>query len=517
MAILVLEPDINGRARASIEESGAQHAEVGRPLTHVSHKVDMPLLLNPHEDPLPCREPVEETTAVSAHFSAQLHALYEQLAAYYARSAASLAEAEAKAKLAPIDKDRGIEVEIRIGCQSFDIYPYCQHLIYHTRRLTLQNPERLPALPFVRKLRIMQDDAPDQDFHFGRVRPVSLRVLLECLVRLPGVVEIDCPWLWERLPVAAAGRPMRHFIRVWEGPWRDARHEFGAAMEKQEELLGGLRIPATLTKARLWFWQPRLDLYDNQALPMPDLMAPAQQDPLSVGLRALAAQLQELNLRAFVTEHLFPAPDAPSSAQWSRMRRLTIEFHPLRPDGSWYFVGPRGEDPHPEGFAISEEDHYPPLQTTAEDEEVDEQWDMDPQGGEEVEFFQDVFRTEPLAERIEPLLAGFASAVKKMGVLEEAELFACLAWDPSESRADEYGDEVPYDHENGVHKWGVRYQAGGNGDEQGQGQKEAVVQWQVGDWRPSQRVLDLFEDLGRQEWLDFEFERRRHIVPYTVA
>lgn len=521
MAILILEPDIHGRARASIELCAARYAEHGLPLLDVGHEIDMPLLLNPHEDPLPCHESVEETTAVSAHVSAQLHALYEQLAAYYARSAAALAktetepktEPEAEPELAPIDDDKGVCIAISFGFQSFDIYPYCHHLMYHSRRLTLQSPSTLPALPFVRKLRILQTPPSgelDED-EYSSVRPVSLRVPLECLIHLPGVVEIDCPWLWERLPVAHAGRPWRHFTRVWEGPWRDARHEFGAALEKQEELLAGLRIPATLTKARLWFWQPRSLLDDDQALPMPDLVAPAQQDPVSVGICTLAAQLQELDLRAFITEHLFPAPNAPLLAQWSRMRRLTIEFHPLRPDGSWYFVGPRGEDPHPAGFAISEQDHYPPVQTTAEDEEVDEQWDQDPQGGEEEDYFQDVFRTEPLPERIEPLLAGFASAVKNMCVIEEAELFAYLAWFPSHSRADEYGDQAPYNDEKGVHKWGVRYRAGGKGDEQGQqGEKEAVVQWQVSGWRPSQSVLDLFEDLGRQEWLDFDYEKKRH-------
>lgn len=47
MAIPILEPDINGRAQASIQESAARHAEVGRLLAHVSHDLDMPLLLNP--------------------------------------------------------------------------------------------------------------------------------------------------------------------------------------------------------------------------------------------------------------------------------------------------------------------------------------------------------------------------------------------------------------------------------------------------------------------------------------
>ncbi|CCF34435.1 hypothetical protein CH063_06432 [Colletotrichum higginsianum] len=248
MVILILEPDVDDRVQASIQECAARHAEVGRLLTHVTHDLDMLLLQNLQEEPVPYREPVHETTAVNAHFSAQLHALYEQLAAYHARTAASLAEA----KLASIDEEKGVQVEITVGCQSFVRYPHCQHPIYHARRLTLQNPETLPSLPFVLKLRILHGSGPVQDFQFSRVRPVSLRVPPECLVHLPGVVEIELSWLWEWLPVPAAGQPIRHFTRVWEGPWRDARHDFGAAIEKQEEMLG-LRIPATLTKARLWF------------------------------------------------------------------------------------------------------------------------------------------------------------------------------------------------------------------------------------------------------------------------
>ncbi|WQF79588.1 hypothetical protein CDEST_04602 [Colletotrichum destructivum] len=50
-----------------------------------------------------------------------------------------------------------------------------------------------------------------------------------------------------------------------------------------------------------------------------------------------------------------------------------------------------------------------------------------------------------------------------------------------------------------------RAQASIQGDE---GQVQAVVQWQVGDWRPSQSVLGLFEDLGRQEWLDLSLRMK---------
>lgn len=93
----------------------------------------------------------------------------------------------------------------------------------------------------------------------------------------------------------------------------------------------------------------------------------------------------------------------------------------------------------------------------------------------------------PLLQNLqeEPLLAAFASAVKNMGALEHAELFAYLQWHPSESRADEYGDEAPYDSEPGVHRLGVRYFKCGNDDDDDgdlrKGQVQAVVQWQVGD------------------------------------
>lgn len=194
---------------------------------------------------------------------------------------------------------------------------------------------------------------------------------------------------------------------------------------------------------------------------MPNLVHPSQKDPLSMGLRTLATLLDELHLRAFITEDLFP--QASSKVEWSCMRRLSVEFHPLRPDGSWYFVGSRGEDPNPRGFIISE-DHYPPTEDTPEDEEIDEEWDFDP-GGEEGERSPDLFRTEPIPEGIEPLLSAFASAAKNMGALEEAELFAYLWWHPSASREDEYGGEAPYDSDNGVHKWGVRYVPGRKSDD----------------------------------------------------
>ncbi|KAK3294533.1 uncharacterized protein B0H64DRAFT_189570 [Chaetomium fimeti] len=280
MAILIPEPDVNGRVRASIEESAARYAEVGRLLASVGHHVDMPLLQNPEEDPLPCREAVEETTAVSAHFSAQIPREKRSLAGR------GKAGADRRGK----------------GCRG-------------------RNHETLPTLPFIRKLRIVQG-------------------------------------------------------------------------------------------------------------------AGSRYDQTAAGI---------------------------SSAR----------------------------------------------ETTAEDEAMDEQWDEDPQGGEEVDFFPDMFRTEPLAERVEPLLSGFPAAVKNMGAPSRMPS-SLPTWRGILPKAGQTRTET------GRRTTAKTACIGGGCDTLLVG----MVEWssvQVGDWRRSQTVLDLFGDLGRQEWLDFEFGHKRHIKPYTGA
>lgn len=124
----------------------------------------------------------------------------------------------------------------------------------------------------------------------------------------------------------------------------------------QEKHLCGKRIPASLTRAALHFWpffsRPRHD----QFVARPNLIYPADKDPVSVGLCKLGAQPSLFDVRAVVTSDLFPIPEASIDQQWSRMRRFRLEFRSLRPDGRWYFVGPGGEDPHDSeqgGYKIS--------------------------------------------------------------------------------------------------------------------------------------------------------------------
>lgn len=413
--------------------------------------------------------------------------------------------------LEPLIHPDGLDLTIRIHGQHISV-PYdegplsCLHRVYHSRRLRLL-PSDLAALPRLQWItRLTVEPAIEYDeamIPFAGVRPVSLCAPLQIAARLPALRELRCPWLWERAPVTFAphpephmwdlAAPMAHYARVWEGPWRDSRHEFGAAAAAavdEEGLVQGL--PAALRTARLWFWRADGFPDDDQVARMPDLVGPhpAAVDPVSVGLRALAARLEVLDLRAMVTPELFsPAAQAP----WSRsMRRLRVEFHPCRPDGSWYFVGPRGEDPNPEGFEVGDE-HYPPVLRTKEDEEVDEDYYDDVSGfgkGYEHDARKyDLFRIEPMTEKVEPLLAAFGEALRGMASLKGAELFAWLTWQPSEERVQEYGGDDLYDDNRRGWKWGVRYVAAKDGT-------KGLVEWRVGEWRPREDITRLFESLG---------------------
>ncbi|KAK1992451.1 hypothetical protein LX36DRAFT_674543 [Colletotrichum falcatum] len=486
------ESDISEQVRVGIE--AARNANFG-----VSqYDLPLPLLVDESaENPLPCHEPAEETIAISAHVSARIHALYKQVAAAYNGID---------------DPPASLGIKLEIQPQKFEPEPpWCHHRRYHSRRLQLHDPEALPDLPFVSSLTI-RSTAHGGAENATDMRPLSPLVPLQCLVHLPAVQEWNAPWLWER-PMPAS-MPSR-------GPLRDARHEFGAAIMDQEKHLCGKSIPAGLTRASLHFW-PFFSLpQHNQSVARPNLIHPADKDPVSVGLCKLGAQQSLFDVRAVVTSDLFPGPAAPADQQWSQMRRFRLEFHSLRPDGRWYFVGPGGEDPHDSGgggYKISDTEHYPRETDTDEDMDLDAEYGDNPD--DEYDYDLDMFRTEPCKGRIEPLLAAFARSLTRdnMPSLDDAEIFTHLWWYPSDDReAKDYGLPMRQGH-----RWGVKFIAG-RGDEtkkmkDGDAAAAAaaaaaptppVVQWQVGDWRPSEEVMSLFEGLGRQEWLDLEWDRYR--------
>ncbi|KAI6086967.1 hypothetical protein F4821DRAFT_120780 [Hypoxylon rubiginosum] len=484
---------VNGTKEAILDSllEGARH---WRGLRDYACDINMPLLFNSDESPLPCRETPSEFEAINSSFSSQIHALFEALHDFE-----SLSKTEDGDEF--IRKD-GLVSIVRINNQSFDRYPDCLHRNFHSRRLSLRDPATLPQLWRVRELRLFP--APDYgtDINFENARPVSLRVPLELATKLPTLRSLNCPWLWERMPVAFRLRTLRHYTRPWEGPWRDERHDFGRTVQELHE-----HMPASLTMARLWFWKPSAFYADeDQSIKMPDLIRPDDADPLSLGLRTIASHLEQFDLRAFLTPDLFRAP-----VMWPRMKRLRVEFHPWCPDGTWYFVGPRGENPHPDGgFEITSEQHYPPVAPNDLDDEMDEEYAEDEGSDEEAEHRTDMFRTEPLPSKIEPLLLAFADALKGMPALEEAELFTYLAWQPSEERRREYKDsgEAPYNQDRAIYRWGLSYTTGKDG-------RKGLLIWQVGLWRPNEDIIQSFKTLGGEAsdieitWKSFEFTDKR--------
>ena len=327
------------------------------------------------------------------------------------------------------------------------------------------------------------------------------------------------------MPCNMPSRVLReHYTWSYEGPMRDVRHEFGAAIMDQEKHLCGKRIPTSLTRVALHFWPyfslPRYD----ESIARPNLIHPADKDPVSVGLRKLGAQLTLFDVRAMVTPDLFPDPEASPERQWSRMRRFRLEFHTLCPDGRWYFVGPGGEDPHDSeqgGYRISDTEHYPRETDTEEDEALHEELAENYGEACNEDLYPNMFRVEPCRERVEPLLAAFAKslACDNMSFLEDAEIFAHLSWWPSDDM-----EAKQYDLPRKMgHFWGVKFIAGrGSKEQKPDGAVAAaalmtpVVQWQVGDWRPSEEVMSLFESLGQQEWLDLKWSKYRPMMEFDL-
>ncbi|KAJ1323564.1 hypothetical protein MN608_10808 [Microdochium nivale] len=519
MVLRVIDKDFASQIEAQIEAAAGDGAR------HVGYTVTLPLLLDRTGDRMLCHEVSAETAAVSAHLSERIHALYEQLSS----------------NRAVLAKGGPISVSITIGQQGFNAYPHCPHRRFHSRRLHLLDANKLPDLDFVHRLLVDTEYDRNFEHEFEDMRLLSLLVPLYYLSHLPAVHTVELPWMWERPALYAM--PDKSWqndgTRPWEGPLRDARYEFGTALlsspEGKKSSSAAIRIPETLRRAVLYFWKASQFPVEDHSLPRPNLVSPAPEDPVSLGLCKLAAQLEVFDLRALITPALFPITiteweAAREVAQWSRMRRLRIEFHLASPDGLWYFDGP-ADGRHNQRNYLDQKDenqtfvvgpeHYP-REVAAPEIEAEIHDVLEGRKSRMVSTDpHDVhlFRIVPRRETVEPLLKAFAKAIARdnMPRLEDAELFAWLCWSPRVE--EDLEDDESLDAELETYRWGVKYIApiGPQRENmEGEHQREGIVQWQVGDWRPSQDVLHAFEELGvTQEWLDFEVRGGRSSLWYA--
>ena len=112
-----------------------------------------------------------------------------------------------------------------------------------------------------------------------------------------------------------------------------------------------------------------------------------------------------------------------------------------------------------------------------------------------------MFRVTPVDTAVDELLEAFALALERMPALKEAEVYTLMSWYLGDDAMADYFVEgrQPLKEENGeccgsrvrrsargCHWWGVKYV--GCDSEKG---SERRLEWKVGDWRPSKKVLDM--------------------------
>jgi hypothetical protein len=277
-----------------------------------------------------------------------------------------------------------------------------------------------------------------------------------------------------------------------------------------------MEIPETLQEVELDFLC-HSTMIEAQSInhwqAMPDLVSPHVHDPFSSSLRVLSYALLSMTLRAQVDKILFWLSDG-TTPHWPHLRILSIMFYQVSPSGAWYFEGPRGEGRNSTGYQVNALS-YPPLETTEDDEcsecqDVEDDRSFENHGG----FF---FRIVPNDNVMGPFLTGLAKAALHMPKLEFAVLWSPMKWDVE--RDSEKGQEFDYydpptrfDCNHAT--WGLAYGAVGTRFALSTNPGERYcdtrqIWWQVGDWRPSAELHDLFRQIGghkdseatREHWM----------------
>ncbi|TPX21389.1 hypothetical protein DIZ76_015346 [Coccidioides immitis] len=457
-----------------------------RYLRYISVRVEFPYLVDTEKMPIKCRETTDEIQANNERLTRQIMGLFKALKALEEREG-------------PHNRPAGIRLHIENPYQRDNNHKHCYHHRYRGWRLSLLNPEDLPTLSCVQELTINKSsELVGSGYSEESMRPLDLGLVSALISKLPNLKVLNCLYLSERFPEAYEDEVVSHFTRPWEGPWRDTRHAFGNTM------LSAPTLPHKIEKAKLLFGHgPRSELMVDQARALPDLVDPFTYDPVSTALRVFSQRVVELKIRACADSTIFwPSPDdaKSESPSWPYLRHLRVEFRPVSPSGVWYFQGSRGEGRNTTGFKVTQE-HYPPVEENADDERWDDVWAWE--GGRFENRCPNMFRIVPNDEVIEPLLEAFAKAMEKMPLLETAELFTMLTFFPGGDTEQEYSD----DEIDKRYLWGLRYHFPKDN------KSGPLLEWRVGDWRPSKKLLQRFHDLGshragepfQEKWLDWQY------------
>lgn len=494
---------------------------------------------------LPCRESENDLRSKDESFTHQIKTLFEALRTVEERSGNTSQRAYQLAIYSPVTL-------VNTGT-----IPTCLHHHNVSWRVHLLRPYCLPRLDFVRSLEVHNHDfnqkiwmrhdsmyrhfndgncelwqhyghdLRDDGYHdFDRVESkLDLRVIIDLASRLSNLQylefktggfewpSINCPYTAG--PEEEISEALNYFERDWDGPRRDARHDFASSITS-----GNAQLPDSLKRVSLDFLNPLDDaiVHVHHEQVLPDLVGPLfLRDPFSSSLRIMSNNLRYLHIRAMVDESLFwPSNGDDAACFGPNLEVLEIMFHIVRPDGKWYFHGPKGENRDVCGYQVTDAS-YPPLETTKYDEEMEERIE---------DFFPDYLTTKssqfcvvPHDTYLRPLLEAFAKSAIQMRFLKQFLIWTSLSWFPDSENCPDFDYEDGYSNKT----WAIRYAdpTVSQSYQPADACKTRQLRWQVDQWRPDAELHEMFKKIGRDKHGNdlrehWEALDPKHITPYLL-
>ncbi|KAK4201013.1 hypothetical protein QBC40DRAFT_325340 [Triangularia verruculosa] len=341
--------------------------------------------------------------------------------------------------------------------------------------LSVHNVEKLPALPFIRKLNISMGSLPHEHENI-QFHPATIIKLSE---KAPGQQSLN--WSY-----ADAG--------VYYGLRRQLRNSV-------IEVLKTVQISPAVQKLSLCACSVIDTLPHDRELP--NLIHPHQQDPLCTNLHRLVNDnnIRELWVESQLDSSLFwPYPETETPEPfWQSMEDLRVGYPIDAPDGRWYFRGPLGYGGHSRvAPLVGGYEPFPPGYGTL-------------RGASQAIRFRtrDLnmgFRNREVPDDnfVAPLLISFARAISQMPLLKSATLWNNLMGEPMsfnvEYRAPghlpEHLKHSGYQVKHDISKPHIMFEIA-SGDRRANG------------WKPSEEIIEMFRNVSMMA-----HDRQAHITAW---
>ncbi|KFX92272.1 hypothetical protein V490_05473 [Pseudogymnoascus sp. VKM F-3557] len=239
-------------------------------------------------------------------------------------------------------------------------------------------------------------------------------------------------------------------------------------------------------------------------LPMPNVTYPLGYDPLGSSLRTWSQRLTEFHLKGIFDEALFwphPLETTASPPQWLNLKNLYVHLERQTPSGWWYFMPkgkpefgtpPRNPAKDPNDLPLPFTDN-PIDGADAFDKRAEDAWDCTQDYGKPVE---DCFtRNVPIEDTMQPLLKGWARALRSMRSLQRATLAFSVEIPDSKSSDEEnvcWNDwEVIYESPESIsdHCWNEQLEA----EERS---SRRLTFHNTRGWWPNKDTMDMLQRVG---------------------